>query len=164
MDTGSNGMENLNEMNDLIGEFFVTLDDKYRISLPAPLRKILNQANLFITKGPDKCLRVYTPDKWLEMKNDIMENTDPYSKTSLSLRRLFIGPSQMVEIDKAGRIHIAESLREFAGLLKTCVVIGQIDYIDIYSDNHFKKLTHEETEAALEELGNLMRNNKRGSE
>ena len=142
-------------MMHLTGEFKVTLDEKGRISLPALLRRCLNESNLFLTEGSENCLWLYPGSQWNDMINTIMKNTDPFSKKDRNLRRRIIGPSQEVEIDKAGRIPIAVSLREFAGLSKDCVVLGQVDYIEIWDEECYKKFlndSNDEYNTASEEL------------
>jgi MraZ protein len=140
----------------LTGEYSVTLDEKGRISLPAGLRKELNETSLRLTKGEDNCLWLYPPAKWEELVgNTIKDNTDPFSKVDRRVLRKIIGPSQEVEIDKAGRIPIVQGLREFAGLTKDCVVLGQIDYIEIWDGCRYREYfegNDKEFEAASEEL------------
>jgi MraZ protein len=139
----------------LTGEFKVTLDEKGRISLPALLRRCLNESTLHLTEGSDSCLWLYPGSQWNEMINVIMKNTDPFSQKGRNLRRRIIGPSQEVEIDKAGRIPVAMSLREFAGLSKDCVVLGQVDYIEIWDEERYRGFrtdSNDEYNAASEEL------------
>jgi MraZ protein len=152
-------------MDLLIGEFKATLDDKNRISLPALLRRYLNENNLFLTEGTENCLWLYPSGKWNKMIDTIMKNTDPFSKTGRNLRRRIIGPCQEVEIDKAGRIPVAQSLREFAGLMKDCVVLGQVDYIEIWSEDRYREYrsaSNDEFDIASEELSIALKN-KRGT-
>jgi MraZ protein len=139
----------------LTGEFKVTLDEKSRISLPASLRKCLDESPLHLTKGSDNCLWLYPDSQWNDMENTIMKNTDLFSKKDRDLRRRIIGPKQDIKIDNAGRIPIAPSLREYAGLSKECVVLGQVDYIEIWDEERYQAfLTDSEDEynAASEEL------------
>jgi len=152
-------------MNLLTGEFKVVLDDKGRISLPASLRKDLTDTSLHLTKGEDNCLWLYPSAKWNELvSSTIKEVTDPFSGKDRRVLRKFVGPAQEIEIDKAGRIPIAQSLREFAGLSKVCVVLGQIDYIEIWDEGRYSEYfdgNDEEFEAASEELSSRIKR-KRG--
>jgi len=153
----------------LSGEFNVILDEKYRITLPAQIRKDLDVSSMVITKGEDNCLWLYTSAKWDELIGSaIKDNTDPFSKKDRRVLRKFIGPSQIVEIDKAGRILISENLRDYAGILKDCVVLGQIDYLEIWDDKRYKEYCNEDNEnnanefdAASEELSQRIKQ-KRG--
>jgi len=149
----------------LSGEYNVILDEKSRITLPALLRKDLDVSSMVITKGEDNCLWLYTSSKWEEMIGNVMkENTDPFSKMDRRLLRKFVGPSQTIEIDKAGRILIAESLREYASITKDCVVLGQIDFIEIWNEKSYRDYCNEdneenanEFEAASEELSQRLK-------
>jgi MraZ protein len=151
----------------LTGEFKVTLDEKGRISLPALMRRCLNESTLYLTEGFEKSLGLYTSEQYNKMINDITNNTNPYSQKDRNLRRRIAGPFQEVEIDKAGRIPIAASLREFAGLSKDCVVLGQIDYIEIWDEEKyrsFKEAGDEEFVAASEELSLTLKKQRGGSD
>ena len=142
------------------GEFKVTLDDKGRISLPSSLRKGLDETKLYLTKGTGKCLCLYESDEWNNIKDTIMKNTDSFSKKYLNLRRQIIGPSQEVKIDSAGRIPVAMSLRDFAGLTKDCVVLGMIYCVEIWAEDRYNEYlisSDDEYDAASEELSNILK-------
>jgi len=149
----------------LTGEYSVTLDEKGRICLPASLRKEMNEPILQLTKGEDDCLWLFTPAKWEELvSSKIKEYTDLFSRKDRRLMRQFIGPSQEVEVDKAGRIPIAVKLREFAGLSKECVVLGQLDYIEIWDEGRYSKYLEDggdDLNTASEELSGRIKR-KRG--
>jgi len=137
----------------LRGEFSVILDDKYRLTLPALLRKELGETSLVVTKGNIKCLWLYTSEKWEEeIGNPIKENTDPFSEQDLRVVRKFVGPSQPVEIDKAGRILLPESLRKYAGISKDCVIVGLLDHIEIWDQDRHEKYNDEDNLANATEI------------
>ena len=149
----------------LTGEYSVTLDEKGRICLPASFRKEMNEPILHLTKGEDNCLWLFAPAKWEELVSSaIRDNTDLFSKKDRRLIRQFIGPSQEVEVDKAGRIPVAFKLREYAGLSKECVVLGQIDYIEIWDEGRYSKYLDDsidDLDTASEELSGRIKR-KRG--
>ncbi|MDR2433641.1 MAG: division/cell wall cluster transcriptional repressor MraZ [Treponema sp.] len=150
-------------MESLTGEFKITLDDKGRLSLPARLRNALTGTNLFLTQGMDDCLWLYPSNEWKEMLKTIMDTTNPFSAKSRNIRRRLIGPSQEVEIDKAGRIPVAQTLREFAGLNRECVVLGQFDYIEIWAEDRYRAYLEahkEEFISGSEELGDILKGNR----
>jgi len=146
----------------LNGEYNVSLDEKHRITLPAGLRNKLNVIFAVITKGSDKCLWLYRNTDWEDkIANVINEHTDPFSKKDLRLLRKYIAPSQDIEIDKAGRILIPQTLLEYADISKDkgCVVLGAIDHIEIWDEKNYRDYCNEEDEnnacefeAASEEL------------
>ena len=147
----------------LTGNFRATLDEKSRISLPSLLRRNLNETSVWITEGEENCLRLYPSASWNEMLNDIMENTETLSAKDRRVRRQLIGSSQEVEIDKAGRIPIPQNYREHAKLSRDCMVLGQVDYIEIWDEPLYKAYKTsgvDEYTAASEELSSRMREKK----
>jgi MraZ protein len=51
------------------------------------------------------------------------------------LKRLLIGHATDVEMDGSGRILVAPPLREFAGLLKASVLIGQGNKFEVWAED-----------------------------
>jgi len=141
-------------MDLLTGKYKATLDEKGRISLPAQLRKALNEAELYLGEGMENCLWLYPKDEYMEMLKEVNENTDRFSKKDREIRR-WVYSFQKVEIDKNGRIQIPQNFREITGLLKDCMVAGQFEYIEIWDEKQFNQ--HEEnirdaSHGAFEEL------------
>jgi len=147
------------------GECNVILDEKNRITLPAHFRKDIDSASVVVSKGDDNCLWLYTSSKWEELvANPIRKYAVPFSKNGRRALRKYIAPSQTIEIDKAGRILISESLLEYAGISKECKVIGQLEYIEIWDKTRYMNYCDEDNEfnenefdAAAEELTQMIK-------
>ena len=140
----------------LTGEFNSILDEKGRFNFPARFREELAVDRLVITKGMDKCLWVFHPTKWAEVKRNIMANTSPFRAKARRVQRTIVSPSQEVEIDKTGRIAVPQSLREYASLTKDCVVAGVDTYFEIWDKETYAAYCEDrdnEFSAAVEELG-----------
>lgn len=137
------------------GEFRNTLDEKGRLSLPAKLRSSLTSSVLILTQGMDNCIWGFTPDSWQKLSEQIFESTSLFQQQGRAIQRRVIAPAQEVEIDKAGRIAIPQSLREYAKLEKECVVLGITHRIEIWDHETYKAwldATEAEFEAASEAL------------
>jgi MraZ protein len=119
-------------MDQLNGEFINTLDSKGRIPIPAKLRDKLSSDVLHLTKGQGGCVWAFTPEVWGSYVTRWMKNDSQSAENMLRIRRTLIGPMQEVEIDRTGRIQIPQSLREYAKLAKDCVVVGMLDYLEIW--------------------------------
>lgn len=142
----------------LTGEFRNTLDDKGRISLPVRLRTELPGNTLVLTQGMDDCLWVFPPEQWRTLSKKVMESTSPFQARSRLVQRRIIAPAQEVEIDKAGRIAVPQSLREFADLTKDCVILGIDKYIEIWDAERYRSYwnaNEAEFKTAAEELGSV---------
>lgn len=146
-------------MNLLTGEFRNSLDEKGRLSLPARLREELAGTNFVLTQGVDPCLWLFSPDEWESLSQKLMASTSIFQAKSRLVQRRILAPAQEVEVDKMGRISIPQSLREWAGLSKDCVILGITKYIEIWDAEAYRKYTAEsesEFQAAAEELGGVI--------
>jgi len=137
------------------GEFRNTLDDKGRLSLPAKLRAGLGANVLVVTQGVDSCLWLFTPERWNALSEQLFASTSLFHQQARIIQRRIIAPAQEVEIDKAGRIAIPQSLREYARLSKDCVVLGITRRLEIWDVDSYKAWldsTEADFEAASESL------------
>ena len=140
----------------LSGEYSVTLDDTCRICLPRRLRDVLETDKIILTKGEDRCLWLFTVERWKLQEKTIVDSTNPFSAQGRYITRHFIGPSQELDIDKQGRILIPPALRDFARLSRDCIVLGQYDYIEIWAEDRYKaylEVSEEDFRTASEDLG-----------
>lgn len=145
-------------MNLLTGEFRNSLDEKGRLSLPARLRGELPGTTFVLTQGVDNCLWLFTPEEWSVLSQKLMESTSLFQAKSRLVQRRILAPAQEVEVDKLGRIPVPQSLREWAGLTKDCIILGITKYIEIWDAEAYRKYWEEnesEFRAAAEELGGL---------
>ena len=148
------------------GEFNVTLDDTGRISLPRRLRDVLEKGKVVVTKGINPCLWVYTVEQWKALEKTIVSTTNQFSARDLAFRRRIIGPNQELDIDRQGRILVPPTLRDFAGLSKDCVVLGQYDYIEIWAEDRYKaylNASEDDFWAGSEEFGRIIKERELGA-
>lgn len=105
----------------------LSLDVKGRLAIPARYRGGLMSfcaGRLIVTADPSKCLLVYPQPAWepIEQKLNSLSSFNPKTR---SLQRLLVGNASDVEMDGAGRILLSPPLRQFAGLSKEVVLVGQ---------------------------------------
>lgn len=105
----------------------LSLDVKGRLAIPARYRGGLMSfcaGRLIVTADPSKCLLVYPQPAWepIEQKLNSLSSFNPKTR---SLQRLLVGNASDVEMDGAGRILVSPPLRQFAGLSKEVVLVGQ---------------------------------------
>lgn len=142
------------EMELLTGEYRNTLDEKGRILFPTKLRSALQENTLVITQSLDHCLWLYKVEDWNTFSSKFTENASPFDKANRFVMRRLIGPAQSVEFDKAGRISIPQTLREYAGLTKDCVIVAVDRYIELWDAAEYAKNLAENEESLSEaEMG-----------
>lgn len=143
----------------IAGEFHNSVDEKGRLLLPAKLRSGVAGNLIVITQGVDKCLWLFPPEEWNRISENLMASTSLFQSRARLIQRRIIAPAQEVEIDKAGRINIAPTLREYAGLAKEAVILGIKSYIEVWDESTYRDYwTDKEAEfqEAAEELGKIV--------
>ena len=115
----------------LIGEFQHSLDAKGRLIVPAKFRNELGMS-FIITKGLDGCLNAYSLVEW-DRVQEKFESLENGGEKLRRLERWFFGGAAECEVDKQGRIIIPQNLREYAGLNKDVVVIGNRTKMEIWN-------------------------------
>ena len=99
---------------------------------------------------------MFPPEEWKTFSENLIGSTSLFQEKSRLIQRRMIAPAQEMEIDKAGRIVIPPTLREYAGLQKECIILGLKKYIEIWSESAYQAyLTENEAKfrEAAEELG-----------
>ncbi len=139
----------LNSM--LTGTFNQTMDVKGRLSFPAKLREALGE-RFIVTKGIDGCLFVYSIENF-EKKAEKIQSL-PLAKAR-ALQRSFMAWACEVEPDKQGRILVAQSLREAAGLDKEIVVAGVCDRCEIWDKQRWIEINERSESELAEDLEGL---------
>ena len=112
----------------------LSLDAKGRLAIPARYRGELVSScsgHLIVTVDPSKCLLIYPQPAWepIEQKLNNLSSFDPVIR---NLQRLLMGNACDVEMDAAGRILVSPPLREFAGLSKDVVLVGQGNKFELW--------------------------------
>ena len=149
--------------NYFYGEYRNTLGDKGRIAFPTKLKEILNGDTVWITKGMDndKSLIIYSPTEWEQTLDILNKKLNMYKSDSRWLYRKFVAPAKDVIIDKAGRLAIPQTLREYANLKKDCIFLGMGSMIELWDAQTFIDEDNKVLESGIssfEELGNLLSN------
>ena len=138
-------------MNLLTGEYKNTLDDKGRFLFPAKLRSALSSNVLIVTQAiVVRCLWLFTPEEWEKISSKLMDNASPFSAKNRLIMRSFISPAQEIEFDKAGRLSIPQSLREYASLSKDCIVLGVNKYLELWDSSSYNAYLSENEANLLE--------------
>lgn len=138
-------------MNLLTGEYKNTLDDKGRFLFPAKLRSALSSNVLIVTQAiVDRCLWLFTPEEWEKISSKLMDNASPFSAKNRLIMRSFISPAQEIEFDKAGRLSVPQSLREYASLSKDCIVLGVNKYLELWDSSSYNAYLSENEANLLE--------------
>jgi MraZ protein len=139
------------------GEYKHAIDAKNRVSIPAKFREKLGET-LFITKGLDHCLFVFTVDEW-ERFEEKLKALPLSNKKARAFARSFFAGAMESEPDKQGRILIPQNLREYANLDKEVYINGAGARIEIWDAaaweayNDFLTANMDDLAEDMEEIG-----------
>lgn len=114
------------------GANLVTIDAKGRLAVPVKYRQKLSADMVVVTIDIEsKCLLLYPLTEWLlvEAKIDELPSFNPITR---KIKRLLIGHAVELELDGQGRILLSKNLRDYAGLNKKSMLIGQGKKLEIW--------------------------------
>lgn len=136
-----------------------SLDPKGRLILPRKFRTELGQ-EMVLTKGIERCLYGFPVAEFAEFAAKL--RTLPLTqRPGRDFVRVFVSGASQESIDTQGRVLVPPPLREYAGLGKDVVVVGQLSRIEIwdrsawteYMDGAQTAYSDESNAAYLAELG-----------
>lgn len=113
-----------------LGTYAPRLDDKSRLVLPAKFREQLADG-VVLTKGHERCLCVWPLAEFRSVTEQLRRAPVTSKGARDYMRVLFAGASDEVP-DKQGRITVPPALREYAGLVRDCAVIGANSRVEIW--------------------------------
>lgn len=121
-------------MQSFLGEYEVALDSKGRFMLPAGFRKQLAEGSgeqFVINRGLEPCLVLYTMDVWAKLSAKINTLND-FNPKERALKRVFLNGATLTQLDNAGRLLIAPTLKSYANLDKNLVLSAQGNKLEIW--------------------------------
>ncbi len=88
---------------------------------------------LIVTVDRDNCLLVYPLPDWEELERKLVR-LPSMNKTARRIVRIMVGYATEVDMDASGRILVSRELRDFAGLEKQAMLIGQGNKFELWDE------------------------------
>jgi len=107
-----------------------SLDAKGRLILPRRFRDELGQ-DMVITKGIERCLYVF-PLAEFEAFAEKLRSVPLTQRPGREFVRVFVSGASQETVDSQGRFVIPPVLRDYAGLVKDVMVVGQLSRIEVW--------------------------------
>ena len=119
----------------------ITLDAKGRLAIPTRYREQLaarcdNQ--LIATVDKDHCLLIYPLPDWEEIERKLVR-LPSFHKRARDMKRIMIGYATEIDIDAHGRILLSRELRDFAGLERQTMLIGQGHRFELWDEERWNE-------------------------
>jgi MraZ protein len=144
-----------------IGTYNQTMDEKNRVVVPAKFRALfetgIEAASFYVTRGPERCLMMFTPEQWQRWEGAVTAATEAKEMAG-SVRhfsRLVYANGTLCTCDKLGRVTLPPTLVEYAGLGKDVVILGVKNRMEIWSAqrwNEYQARVLEDFENLTEEI------------
>ena len=118
------------------GAATINLDSKGRLAIPARHRDMLLAhcaGNLVLTADADGCLLLYPQPEWQPIREKL-NKLSAFNAKSRALQRLLVGHAEEVVMDSAGRVLVSPTLRNYAGLDKHVMLIGQGNKFELWDE------------------------------
>lgn len=128
---------NLEQM--FYGRYDRPLDNKGRITLPAPFRDALGSERAVITRGLDRCLFL-APAGQFELWRQRVRAMKLADQRARSLRRHLFAEAGDGTPDAQGRITLPPFLRHYAGIEDMVVVAGVDTHIEIWNAKRWAEM------------------------
>lgn len=134
-------MEDLSEDNAVYrGINSLHVDAKGRIVMPTRYRERLqldSHSTVILTiDTEERCLLVYPVPEWEEIEKKLA-SLPSFNPAARRIQRLLIGHATDVEMDTQGRLLLPPPLREYAGLDKRAVLVGQGKKFELWDEAHW---------------------------
>lgn len=118
----------------------IKIDAKGRVVMPTRYRERLqldSNNHLVLTIDTEEhCLLLYPLPEWEEIERKLA-SLPSFNPVARRIQRLLIGHATDVEMDSQGRLLLPPLLREYAGLKKEAVLVGQGKKFELWDESHW---------------------------
>jgi len=120
------------------GEFRSKLDKQGRIVIPSKMREQLKGRNVYLTRGLEECLFLFSENVWKSQSEKL--KILPFTKGDpRAFTRLFFSGAYRTKIDKQGRLNIPSNLVVYAGIKNSVVIIGVGTRVEIWDEEKWEE-------------------------
>ncbi len=132
------------------GATLVNLDSKGRFAVPVRYRDTLSaesQGQMVCTIDlHQSCLLLYTLPEWeiIERKLSRLSSMNP---TERRVQRLLLGHASECQMDNAGRLLLANTLRQHARLTKEVMLVGQFNKFELWDEQTWYQQVKDDIDA-----------------
>ncbi len=129
-----------------LGEYICKLDAKGRLTVPAGLKKQLEndgKEGFVLNRGFEGCLGLYPLKDWQKVSERLNKLNLFVTKNRAFVRKFQNGATQL-DMDGNGRVLLPKDLMSFAGITKEVVLFAYADRIEIWDKKRYDEVMSEE--------------------
>jgi MraZ protein len=137
------------------GEYPYKVDEKGRVPLPPKFRRQMKEGVILAKGMGEKCIAAYPVAEWKRLSDSLAAK----AVTPANLRKLnraIFGSAFGASLDGQGRITLPFSLREYAGIGDTAIVVGANNCVELWCEGEWqaeKESAEEQASEIIEGLG-----------
>lgn len=126
-----------------IGNIEARLDDKGRIFIPAPYRKILstddNKRVVLRRDLKNACLIIYPEDVWNRHVEQLQQRINPWDSDDNFMLQQFMADAEYLDIDSQGRVLLQKrNLQQIGVAGNDILIVGMFDRFAIWDKQTFE--------------------------
>ena len=116
-----------------LGHHFTQLKNSSRLPIRSDWQKLIS-SGVYLTQGFDQNILIMTPNTFREIYSRItaLNIADPLARLFL---RMFLSTASYIENVENETISLSQDLMEYANLESNVVVVGQGDYVEVWSSD-----------------------------
>ena len=140
------------------GRYEHTIDSKGRLSIPSKFREVLNKKydDRLVVTNFNHCLVAFPYEEWSSLEQKVGTFSLVRKETTAFLRFFYSSAVDCV-IDKQGRLLIPQTLRDYAGLQKDVVLVGEGKRIEIFAKDRWLE-EERKAEENFDQIGETLAN------
>ena len=120
----------------------INIDAKGRMAMPTRYRERLQKESpehLILTiDTEERCLLLYPLPAWEEIESKLAA-LPSFNSAARRIQRLLIGHATEVELDSLGRLLLPPLLRDYAGMTKHAMLVGQGKKFELWDEAHWQE-------------------------
>lgn len=135
------------------GEHEHSVDRKGRLIVPAKFRAAFKEyavERLFLTRGLDGCLFLFTEEEWRRQEGKFKANSFTRGEAR-KFNRLYFSGAVEAEPDRQGRILLPKHLKDFALIKQDVVFVGVSTHVEIWAKERWREF-FESSRASFEDI------------
>lgn len=124
------------------GSHSINMDAKGRVAIPTRVRELLHgccDGKIVLTAHTEnRCIHIFTEPQWQDILPKV-ESWSSFNATTRRARLLLLGHATPFQLDDGGRILLPQTLRDYAGLEKKTILVGQGKGLELWDEAEFSR-------------------------
>lgn len=124
-------------MSGFLGSYRHQIDEKGRLSLPAPFRRDADERPLVLVQVHAQALTLYPAETWSGVEDRLLELLRRQPSARANVLAITANATEVLP-DRQGRILVPQRLLSAAGLSDSALLVGVIDRIELWDPGRFE--------------------------